>query len=388
MARARPAAVAAGMLCAALVCFAAPVVGRHEPRGAGVAASGTSVIAGDVGAAGFLGGVTVVGIAGTALSPLRRRTPKREAIRARGANRAGRVTLLETAGALGRATLVDPWSLEVRRYDAVMPDLPRSLEGFRLVQLSDTHLGPHTEMYYLRQVIARALALDPDLYVLTGDYIDRGREHIQRAAALFRPLVERPGRSRGVIGVLGNHDWKGGNAPAVRRALERVGVHLIDNSRVFVCASDRDVLREHPSGEALCIAGVGDLLMDTVDVGAALGDVPESTPRVLLAHNPATALLGEISGGGRRIDLMLSGHTHGRQVRFPFTVRRVPGAGATLRRLFRTGGFVECPCFPVVVSRGVGMSVLPMRLNVPPEIVEVTLRRAGGVHRGDAEVAE
>jgi predicted MPP superfamily phosphohydrolase len=102
--------------------------------------------------------------------------------------------------------------------------------------------------------------------------------------------------------------------------------------------------------------------------------VRPETPRLVIAHEPDTAEIGPLrDADAPRIDLMLSGHTHGGQVRLPLV-----GAPIVPSRYGQkyAGGLVEGPRFPVLVSRGIGMSILPIRFAVAPEIVEVTLTRA------------
>jgi predicted MPP superfamily phosphohydrolase len=277
--------------------------------------------------------------------------------------------VLVPTGTAVKSTLIDPWALELRRYTVPIRGLPRELDGLRLAQLSDTHLGPRVPLAFLRRSVRMALELKPDIFLLTGDYIMSGRMRIGPAAAVFRPLIET---GRPVLGVLGNHDWYG-NGPAMSAALTAIGVRMIDNSRVHLEAATRTIVH-HPRGESLCIAGVGDYLTDKVDVHAALGGVGAEVPRLLLSHNPDVAELPAFLGfDAARVDLMISGHTHGGQVLLPFI-----GAPLVPSRYGQKylGGLVEGPAFPVLVSRGIGMSILPLRFNVPPELVEITLTRA------------
>ncbi len=280
------------------------------------------------------------------------------------------MALAGTAGGLGlaRATLLDPWDLQVRSYRVPIAGLPEGLDGLRVVQLADLHLGPRVPLPYLEQAVSRAAGLRPDLVVLTGDYIHNGRRNIDAAARLFDPLVRA---QIPTVGVLGNHDWYGGGY-AMSEALARTGVVMIDNARVFFDGDARRIT-DVPSGGTICLAGVGDLLEHTVDVDAAFDRVPEAMPRLLLAHNPDTAELSSVTRSGPRIDLMLSGHTHGGQVRLPLIgTPIVPSAFGDKY----AGGLVPGPACRVLVSRGIGMSVLPIRFRVPPEIVLLTLTRA------------
>jgi predicted MPP superfamily phosphohydrolase len=278
------------------------------------------------------------------------------------------------AGASGaKATLLDPWDLTLRRYTVPIRGLPASLDGLRIAFFTDPHLGFRVPEAFIERAVAMTDALDADLVVLGGDYIDFRPERIGRAARLLAPLAApRPGRI-GAVGVLGNHDWYG-DGPATSAALETVGVRMLDNRRCFLDAATRTIMTAQPAGDSLCIAGLGDLGQDVVDVRAALGGVRPETPRLVIAHEPDTAEIGPLRDlDAPRIDLMLSGHTHGGQVRLPLV-----GAPIVPSRYGQkyAGGLVEGPRFPVLVSRGIGMSILPIRFAVAPEIVEVTLTRA------------
>jgi len=284
---------------------------------------------------------------------------------------------LAAIGTGGVSTATTPWSLRVRRYRVPIRGLPRELDGLKIVQISDTHLGPRIPASFIREAVELSLSLKPHLFVLTGDYIHMGRSHISLAAELFAPLT-RPGASEfGVLGVLGNHDHYG-DASQIHAALERVGVRMIDNARVFISGPGRRLSGALPSEACLCIAGLADLLEARVDVDAALHGIPADVPRVVLAHNPDTAEIPEIAGpptsGARpRIDLMLSGHTHGGQVRLPLV--GAPGVPSLYGQKYAQG-LVQGPACPVIISTGIGMSLLPIRFGVPPEIVEITLEAA------------
>jgi predicted MPP superfamily phosphohydrolase len=271
-----------------------------------------------------------------------------------------------TGGVMLVATCVTPWDFKVARYTVSIPRLPRALEGLRLVQLSDTHLGPRIPADYIRRVVDHAIALKPDLFVLSGDYVHNGAGPNELAVALFEPLT----RAAPVIGVLGNHDWYG-DGPDMARRLKAIGVRLVDNDRVFLTSDKR--VADVDDGSSLCIAGFGDLKTATVEPESALGHVDETTPRIVISHNPDTAELPEVVRGPR-VDLMISGHYHGGQVKFPIigTLPFIQSRHGT--KYF--GGRVDGPAFPVIVSRGIGMSIMPVRLGVPPELVEITLTRA------------
>jgi uncharacterized protein len=273
------------------------------------------------------------------------------------------------AGAIAEAAFVGPWRLTTARYTVPIADLPGCLEGLRIVHIADTHLGPRIPSEFVRDAVRRAIDLKPDLFFLGGDYIHNGTHFIKPAAVLVRPLVET---NIPVVGVLGNHDWYG-DGVAMGAALVREGVRMVDNDRMFLTPDRR--LTIFADNGAMCIAGLGDLLESYVRVGAALGGVDPKMPRLVLAHNPDTAEIAEFkhNPAPARVDLMISGHTHGGQVALPFI-----GPLIVPSRYGRkyAGGLVDGPAFRVLISRGVGMSLVPVRFNVPPEVVEITLTRA------------
>ena len=281
------------------------------------------------------------------------------------------VTGVGCAGAGGvYSSCVEPWSLRVRRYSIPIAGMAPGLDGLRLVQLSDTHLGPRIPASFIKEAVELARSLAPDLYLLTGDYVHNGVEYIEPAAALFRPLLEPRAGLIGTLGVLGNHDHYA-DAARMTAALTAVGVRMLDNARVFLDAKERRLSPILAHDDSLCIGGVGDLLEGTVEINAALRDATPDIPRVLLSHNPDVAESRELAPGkGNRVDLMISGHTHGGQVRLPLI--GAPAVPSNYGSKY-AHGLVQGPACPVVVSAGVGMSILPVRFGVAPEVVEITL---------------
>jgi len=222
--------------------------------------------------------------------------------------------------------------------------------------------------------IEMALGLRPDVFLLTGDYVHCGLEWIDPATRQFAPLVAT---AKPVLGVLGNHDWFN-NGSLMTRSLRDVGVRMIDNDRLFLIAAGPVgfSLDDRPAESSICIAGFGDLRQDHIDPEKALAGIAPDVPRLVLAHNPDSAEEppGVTRRGAPRIDLMISGHTHGGQV-------RIPGLGTGSGLMSRFGdryssGLVQGPACKVLISRGIGISLVPFRFLVPPEVVEITLTRA------------
>lgn len=266
---------------------------------------------------------------------------------------------------LGYTLLLEPRWVSVTRRAFPIRGLPPTLDGLRVAQLTDIHLGPWISLGYVRDVIRKTNELEPDLILLTGDYVHQSPKYIDPAVSALAGLRARIG----IVGVLGNHDWWEG-VRLTRRAFDRTGIPLIDNARIFL-SPERALVKQ--SSEGLCIAGVGDLLEDRCLYKDALGGVPEAMPRLLLSHNPDVAEERGLVEGGFRVDLMLSGHTHGGQI-------WIPGLGTPVvpsrfgQKYAR--GLVQGPVCPVFTSSGIGMTVLPLRLGVPPEIAVIELKRA------------
>jgi predicted MPP superfamily phosphohydrolase len=285
-----------------------------------------------------------------------------------------------SSGTVAYAALVEPFRLGVTRYTVPIRGWPIELAGFRAVFIADTHLGPRVPAEHIRHAYELARDLKPDLLLFGGDYIHNGARYIQPAAALMRdmlplapaPLTGAPGTP--ALGVLGNHDWYA-DGPAMAAALNAIGVRTIDNARLFLDARTRTFTPDQPAGPCVCFAGVGDAWEGRVDYAAALADVRAEVPRIVLSHQPDTAEDGALYARNLRVDLILSGHTHGGQVRLPLLGTPIVPSRFGQRYAY---GLNPGPHCPVLTTSGVGMSIVPLRLSVPPEIVEITFTRAEG----------
>ena len=271
-----------------------------------------------------------------------------------------------TTLAVGHSMLFETRWFEVTRRCHLIRGLHPDLAGLRVVQLTDLHHGPAMSLNYIREVIAATNALKPDLILLTGDYV-------HRSAAYIDPIVRELAELRasiGVVGVLGNHDWWE-SALLTRECFALAGIPLIDNDRVFV-SSDRKFTPDESRG-GLCIAGVGDYLEDRIRLDRALRDVPESMPRLLMSHNPDVVEYPPLVASRTRIDLMLSGHTHGGQIRIPLL--GTPIVPSRFGSKYASG-LVQGPVCPIYVSRGIGTTILPLRFRVAPEITQIEIHPA------------
>lgn len=240
----------------------------------------------------------------------------------------------------------------LERVDHVMaiPGLPTMLHGATLVQLSDLHLGPNVEEDYIRHVFRIVDAMRPDLVAITGDWVTwRGGEQL---AMLRRVLTALPRTRRGVVGILGNHDWGRGwreanVADAVAREAEIAGVTMLRNSAVslgdFTIAGTDDLWAGHCAPERL------------VNMGALRG------PSIVLCHNPDAL---DQTGWGSYQGWTLSGHTHGGQVHAPFLA---PPMLPVKNRRYTQGRIAVGDGRQVYISRGIGHT-WRVRFLVRPEI--------------------
>lgn len=264
----------------------------------------------------------------------------------------------------GRVPLVALRRIRIRKYEVPLYDLPPELDGTRIVHISDTHYGPYTGLMFLHEVARRANALEPDVVVFTGDYVHLTPRSIKQGIEVLTRFHSRFGS----VAVLGNHEHSEG-ADVCRRVFRRIGLPLIDNSRLFLTPNG---LSPVPTfGKSLCLAGVGDYIKKDVSFDSALHDVPGDMPRIVLSHNPDAA---ELVGPNHRVDLMLSGHTHGGQIRLPGI--GAPWNGSRHGKKY-LGGLCQGPRCPVLVSRGIGIAFIPVRFRVPPELVLIVLHTAG-----------
>jgi predicted MPP superfamily phosphohydrolase len=256
--------------------------------------------------------------------------------------------------ARGRVRAGSLGGLLLQRVEIALDRWPESLDGFRIVQISDLHIGPILGRAFACQLVARVNALDPDLVAVTGDLVDGS---VRQLADEVAPLAGLRAR-HGVYFVTGNHDHYSG----VRRWCEKargLGMHVLRNQRVPICGGDAvfDLVGVDDHHGSYFGGGGGE------DLGAALRDRDRSRPAVLLAHDPSTFK----RASSMAIDLQISGHTHGGQI-WPFGVL-VHFAIPFVAGRFRRNGA------ELYVSRGTGFWGPPMRLFAPAELTEIVLLR-------------
>ena len=245
----------------------------------------------------------------------------------------------------------------VREVRMQIPGLPDALNGFRIAQLSDLHIGPTFGKAWLADVVARTDSLNPDLIVITGDVVDGSPSRLAEDVA---PLADLKAKY-GVILTPGNHEYYSGLQQWLP-VFQSLGMRVLMNENTQI----------RVNGTPLAIAGVTDTAalnwgLEGPDPEKALSGLSKDIAKIMLSHRPSLAPESAKAGAS----LQLSGHTHGGLV-LPI---------APLIAAFN-GGYVSGPYtvdgMPLYVSRGSGLwGGMPLRLFVPSEITFITLTGTG-----------
>lgn len=242
--------------------------------------------------------------------------------------------------------------LAVERVRVPLKKLHPSLEGLKVVLMSDFHLHPYTQIETVQEAVRIANSLQPDLVVLTGDYV------LQRVESIFElaPVLAGLNASWGVFCVLGNHDiWT--DSATVENGLLQSGLRLLKNSGVLLTKGEG----------SLYVAGLDDGWSGKPDLSRALDGMPDDVPCILLVHEPD---LADEYSRDERVGLQLSGHSHGGQVRLPLIGAPIlPHLGEKYDQ-----GLYRVNDMWLYTTRGVGV-IRPIRFMCRPEVTEITLVR-------------
>ena len=257
-----------------------------------------------------------------------------------------------------QAFYFEPSSLHTNHYPLVLSNWPQPCTGLTIVVLADLHVGgPHNGLTHLRKIVSEANAVQPDLVLLVGDYVIQGiigGEFIapETAAAVLANLSAE----LGVYAVLGNHDhWL--DARRVDQALSDVGISMLEDTHV--------TLRKQAC--TFTFVGVSDFWEGAHDVTKAFQNISADEAVIAFTHNPDVFVQFP-----RPTSLAIAGHTHGGQVRFPWL--GAPIVRSEYGQRFVAGEIVD-QGQTYFVSSGTGMSILPVRLGVPPEVSVLRLHR-------------
>jgi len=257
--------------------------------------------------------------------------------------------------------LLEPNRPRIVRQEIALARWPARLDGFTIALLSDFHYDPYFSVHPLRAAIGMVNGLHPELIVLTGDFVSTplfgdpsaGAADAEPCAQLLRQLKA----PHGLWAVMGNHDCFT-DPDRVTSALRAAGIQVLVNQSVPI---ERD-------GARFWLSGVDDILVGSADLDATLHRIPPGEPTVLLAHEPDYA----DHVARHPIDLQLSGHSHGGQVRPPFLR---PLYLPDLARKY-IWGLYKIGALTLYTNPGLGTVGVPVRWNCPPEITLLTMRRS------------
>ena len=247
---------------------------------------------------------------------------------------------------------IEPNRLVVRQQTIRIDNWPRELAGLRIAVLSDIHAGSSfIDERKIRLIVQRTNELQPDLIVILGDYVTgNGQTSHTIEPEVFAPLLKDFHAPLGVYSVLGNHDWWY-NGPRVSAALEQNGIHVLED----------EVVELKRNGGSFWLAGLADMWTRPQRINATISKVPREQTVIALTHNPD--IFPQLP---QRVPLLLAGHTHGGQVQLPFI-------GSVIQPSEYGQQYLQGHIFEnnhhLFVTTGIGTSIIPVRFNVPPEIV-------------------
>ena len=260
--------------------------------------------------------------------------------------------LRELAGNVSRIAknaMDEASSLSLERVEIKLQRLPKKLDGLKIIHLSDFHHSPFTNLEHIERAVKVANRLKPDMFILTGDYVSHETKYIGPVAKVLGSLKSK----FGTYACLGNHDhWT--DPDLVVKNFRDVGINMLVNEGFRFEARDA----------SLWLCGVDDHMVGKTDLPSALkGSFPDEM-KLLLAHNPLIFRQATRYG----VDLTLSGHTHGGQVKVRDPEKRL------LPRRKLSSGLHHRKDSAIYITRGIGTVVLPIRYQCPPEISLLDLR--------------
>lgn len=251
---------------------------------------------------------------------------------------------------------IEPKLLDVNHHKIINPSIPSSFNRFKIVQFSDTHLGFQYNAQQLKKLVKKINALKPDIIFFTGDLMDTPNQYNE--ANIIIPLLKELEAPFGKFAIYGNHDHGGYGTDIYKSIIEESGFNLLLNSHQQIELID---------GSSFYVIGIDDAMLGKPDIRTAIEGVPDDSYKILLSHAPDLA----DEAKNFNIQLQLSGHSHGGQVKIPF-------AGALVIPPYAEKykeGFYKIGSTPLTlyVNRGLGTTRLPFRFLCKPELTVYSL---------------
>lgn len=251
---------------------------------------------------------------------------------------------------------IEPKMLEIKNENIASPRIPNAFRNFKIVQFSDTHIGFHYTIEQLDELVKTINDQQPDLIVFTGDLVDKPQSYNwpSNLAATLQKLTAEYGK----FWIYGNHDHGGYGTDIVRKEMEKADFQLLQNDYTTIQKGD----------DAFILTGIDDAILGNPNLDSALPQKSGNLFTMLLAHEPDFADIAI----HYPIDVQLSGHSHGGQVRFPFIGHLYT---PILAQKYVQGKFMFTnENMALYVSRGIGTTRLPYRFLCKPEIHVFTLQ--------------
>jgi len=254
---------------------------------------------------------------------------------------------------------IEPKLLDMNQIEIKSKSVSKNIEGFKIVQFSDTHLGDNFSLDQLQHLVDKINDQNPDLIVFTGDLIDNSNRYDETNQ--IHPILNQLHAKYGKYAIYGNHDVGGAGKRVYSNVLAHSGFTLLENSNVTIPFKDHDTLS---------IVGLDDYLLGRPNPQKAFANVQKDSFTLLLAHEPDIAnRLNDYP-----VDLQLSGHSHGGQVKLPFhkAIYTPPLAIDYTEGLYEIHNSLKP--MSLYVNRGIGTTRLPIRFFSLPEISVFTLK--------------
>ena len=265
-----------------------------------------------------------------------------------------RRTFLMGSVGLAAYLLFEEFTIAVKKYNVIIPNLPREFEGFKILHISDLHskwFGDKQD--YLLETINEHKF---DIVAITGDIVNKRDPKVEPGLSLIEGLRDKP-----IFFVPGNHEWWSGYT--IKEPLESLGVQILENKS----------FKFSKGNSHIWISGVDDPYLGKDDLYQCLSQIDDNQPNILLAHAPNIFDKASMS----KIPLVLVGHTHGGQIRLPFIGAIVaPGQGLFPKYDY---GLFNSENTNMIINGGLGESLLPIRFNIQSEIVFVSLTSGSGM---------
>ncbi len=263
--------------------------------------------------------------------------------------------ILAGAGGYTYARYFEPSFLDIKRLTITHTKIPKSFDGFKIIQFSDTHLSEYFTIDRLKTIVNKINSLNPDLLFFTGDLMDEPNQYTQINEIV--PVLKKLEAPFGKFAVYGNHDHGGYGTDIYRNVITMSGFTILQNEVKNISMLD---------GNKISVSGIDDLMLGKPSYEGTLGNLNENTFNILLAHEPDAALKSK----NYPVHLQLSGHSHGGQVQLPFYGPLITPPYAT--EYFE--GMYEIENLKLYVNRGLGTTRLPFRFLSVPELTHITLQ--------------